>query len=190
MVLVIIDDDGTPAWMVCDAIISKMRDELLSQAVSVMRDQLDRKRISLEGQLPAMSEEGGEKEKDAFLLSQIVKEHENIERRFSEYIDQAHVGKDSLQRIDELQKFLLELRQIVMLNDYSKACESWMADAEKELKEEAPDVLLAKTIKKDTRLRGEILKHVLKDKSIIEGGVFSDDERSIMENALSVSREL
>ncbi|MDE1874230.1 MAG: hypothetical protein KGI04_03890 [Candidatus Micrarchaeota archaeon] len=180
-----IEEDGQPAWMTCDAIISKMRDELLSQAVSVMHEQLEKKRISLEGQLPSMSEEGGEKEKDAFLLSQIVKEHENIERQFGEYIEQARVGKDTLERVDELQRFLLELRQIVMLSDYSKACESWMADAEKELKEGDPARILRKTLEMGAGKRREALDFVLKSKRIAGDGVFSESERRIMSDALS-----
>lgn len=181
-----IEEDGQPAWMTCDAIISKMRDELLSQAVSVMHEQLEKKRISLEGQLPSMSEEGGEKEKDAFLLSQIVKEHENIERQFGEYIEQARVGKDTLERVDELQRFLLELRQIVMLSDYSKECEGWLAEAEKELKEEDPAKIMAKTMKKEGK-RQELLDYVMKSKKFMKDGVFSEAERKIMDEALKIT---
>lgn len=170
--------------MACDAIISKMRDELLSQAVSVMHEQLEKKRISLEGTLPAMSEEGGEKERDAFLLSQLVKEHENIEKQFGEYIEQAKAGKDSLHSIDELQRFLLELRQIVVLSDYSRTCESWMADAEKELKESNAVKILSKTLAKEGKRR-DALGFVLKDKEIAKEGVFSEGERRIMQDALS-----
>ena len=184
MVFAIAEDEKLPAWMVCDAIISKMRDELLSRAVSVMHEQISKKRISLEGHMPAMSEEGGEKEKDAFLLSQIVKEHENIERQFGEHLESASLGSADVARIDELQKFLLELRQIVMLDDYSKACEAWMADAEKELRESDAARVLAKTMAKEPGKRREVLDFVLKDRKLARDGVFSESERRIMGDAL------
>lgn len=173
--------------MTCDAIISKMRDELLSRAISVMHEQIEKKRISLEGNVPAMSGEASEKEKDAFLLAQIVKEHENMERQFGQYIEQAKIGQDSLQRIDELQRFLLELRQIVMLNDYSKTCESWMADAEKELKEQDAVRILSKTLAKGDGKRKDVLAFVIRDKGIEKDGIFSNEEREIMSAALSAS---
>ncbi len=175
-----------PAWMVCDGIISKMRDELLSQAVSVMHEQLEKKRISLEGQLPTLDEGASGQERDAFLLSQIIKEHKNIERQFGEYIEHAKVGHEDLARIEELQRFLLELRQIVMLSDYSKECEGWLAEAEKELKEEDPAKIMAKTMKKEGK-RQELLDYVMKSKKFMKDGVFSEAERKIMDEALKIT---
>jgi hypothetical protein len=182
-----INDDELPAWMVCDAIISKMRDELLSRAVALMHEQLDKKRISLEGHLPTMSEESSEKEKDAFLLSQLVKEHTNIERQFGEYIERANIGRDGAQRIDELQRFLLELRQIVMLKDYSRECEFWLAEVEKRLKERDAARILANTMASERGKRREVLEFVLKDREIAKDGVFSEDEKRVMEEALALS---
>lgn len=173
-----------PAWMVCDGIISKMRDELLSQAVSVMHEQLEKKRISLEGRLPTFDESSSGQERDAFLLSQIVKEHKNIEKQFGEYIEHAKVGRENLARIEELQRFLLELRQIVMLSDYSKVCESWMADAERELKESSAARILARTMAKDLEKRRAVLDFTLRDKRLASEKVFSEEERKAMQEAL------
>lgn len=181
------DDEGAPAWMVCDAIVSKLRDETLSQAVSVMHEQLEKKRLSLEGQLPTLNEGEGEHDRDAFLLKQILNEHANIERQFMQYMQQAKLDKDSLSRVDELQKFLLELRQIVLLSEYSKECESWMADVEKELKDDNPARILAKTLEKDSGRRREVLDYALKNKKFASDGIFSAAERKIMEDAIGLS---
>ena len=177
-----------PAWLVCDEIISKMGEELLSQAISVMHEQLEKKRISLKGHLPTFSEGESEKEKDMFLISQLVKEHGNIEKQFTSYIKEAKTNKDAVSRIDELQKFLLELRQILLLFNYSKACESWLIDVEQGMKEENPELLLAKSMKPDAQLRSEILEHVLRNKEFIKNKVFSEQELKIMENALNSVR--
>ncbi len=174
----------TPAWMACDEIVSKSRDELLSQAISVMREQIEKKRISLEGHLPTLTEGEGEKEKDMFLLLQLVKEHENIEIQFASYIREAQMSKQELSRVDELEKFLLSLRQIMMLYNYSRACESWLIDVEKELRERRSEIILARTALHDPQIRREILEHLLADKTLMKDNVFSSAEREIMSNAL------
>ncbi len=182
------NDNDTPAWMVCDELISKMRDEILSQAVSAMREQLEKKHIALEGQLPSASEEGSEKERDAFLLEQIVKQHENMERQFGEYLEVAGLDKTAMARAEGLRRFLLELRQIVLLDGYAKECERWLADAEKELKGRDAAEIMAKTIKKDEKRR-EVLDYALKNKQFVRENVFSEGEKHIMEDALRLTSE-
>lgn len=177
-----------PAWLICDEIVSKMGEELLSQAISVMHEQLEKKRISLEGHLPTFNELEGEKEKDLFLISQLVKEHANIEKQFTSYLKEAKTNKEAVSRIDELQKFLLELRQILLLFSYSKACESWLIDVEKEMKEKSPEQLLAKSMTFEMRLRSEILEHALRSKDFVKNKVFSEQEMKIMESALNAAK--
>ncbi|MCL5239663.1 MAG: hypothetical protein M1286_04325 [Candidatus Marsarchaeota archaeon] len=177
------ESDSTPAWMVCDELISKMRDELLSQAVSAMHEQIEKKHLALEGNVVTTSEEGGEKERDAFLLGQIAKEHNNIERQFAMYMEHASIDKEAMAHAEELQKFLLELRQIVMLSDYAKECEGWLSDAEKELRGSDPAAILAKTMKAGERRR-EVLDYALKSRKFSNDGVFSVSEKRLMQDAL------
>lgn len=176
-----------PAWLVCDGIISKARDELLSQAVSVMHEQIEKKRISLEGHLPALKEGASESERDAFLLSQIVKEHENMEKRFRSYMEDARMGEDANSRGAELERFLLELKHMVLLHDYAKACESWLVEIEKELRETAPASILVKTMSREL-IRGGVLDYLLKNKAFAKERLFSEEEKKIMEDALHRAR--
>ncbi len=183
------EQNGTmPAWLVCDGIIAKARDELLSQAISVMHEQLDKKRISLEGELTVVDEANSEREKDRFLLSQLVKEHANIEKKFSSYLEEAKISKQDANRMQELERFLLELRQIMLLSDYAKACESWLVEVEKALSEKAPERILASTIKKEPQQRREILEYLLKNKALAKDRIFTEEDKEIINKALNIAQ--
>lgn len=176
-----------PAWLVCDGILSKARDELISAAIRTMHEQVEKKRLSLEGQPLSANESTSEQEKDRFFLEQLMHERENMERTFEEQIENASIGEKDRARIDEMQKFLLAIKQIAVLYRFSSVCGDWLVDAEKELREAEPDRLLARTAAKGAPERTEALSYLIKSKELSSERVFTDQERKIMERALEIA---
>lgn len=164
-----------PAWMVCDAIIAKAREDFLSQAISLMHEQVEKKNISLQGALPVMEEGHAEHEKDLFLLTQLMKEHANIEKQFASQVDASKVDGKALERAEELQKFLLSLRQIALFYKYGKVCEVWLVEVETELKERSPEEILARTAMHSPNERREVLNYLSKRREL-----FSAEEMRII----------
>ena len=181
------ENDTMPAWLVCDGILSKARDELLSQAIRTMREQVEKKRLSLEGEPVSVNEAASQQEKDMYFLEQLVQERERMEKRFAEYIEAASIGEKDRARIDELQRFLLALKQIALLHRYSGVCGAWLVDAERELREPEPAMLLAGTASRVIPERKEVLAYLATNKELENERVFTDQEKSIIKKALELA---
>lgn len=180
------ENDTMPAWLVCDGILSKARDELLSQAIRTVHEQIKKKRLSLEGEPVSVNEATSQQEKDMYFLGQLVQERERMEKQFAEYIEAASIGEKDRARIDELQQFLLALKQIALLYRYSDVCGAWLMDAEKELREPESAMLLASTASRGISERKEVLAYLATSKELENEGVFTDQEKSIIKRALEL----
>jgi hypothetical protein len=178
-----------PAWLVCDGILSKARDELLSQAIRTMYEQVERKRLSLEGEPLSVNESTSQHEKDMYFLEQLLQERERMEKRFAEYIEGASIGEKDRARIDELQQFLLALKQISLLYTYSGVCDAWLVDAEKGLRETEPAALLASTAALGAPERKDVLAYLASSRELEGEGIFTDQEKGIIKKALGLCEE-
>ncbi len=181
------NEDEMPAWLVCDGILSKARDELLSAAIHAMHEQVEKKRLALEGHPISSNESTSEQERDLYFLRQLVDERERMEKQFAEYIETARIGEKDMARIDELQKFLLALKQITLLYRYSGVCSAWLVDAEKGLSAAEPATLLADTAALDAPERVDALSYLMKSSELAKDNVFSERERKIMNKALKLA---
>jgi hypothetical protein len=183
-------DQGFPAWLVCEEILNKAKDELITEAIEVLHEEMKRGRISFKGSMVNVPERDADFERDRFLINELLQKEEEVRRVYGPYIEGKRNGAKGMdatmiQRVEEAERFLLAVTQIVILMRMSKVMDTWLSDVGMYPKIKDPAEILASTVHRtESEFRIDALRFVLSSKTFIRERIFTQDERNILEKAL------
>ena len=177
------NDDSTAAWMLCDDIITRVKDELILEAVDILHEELKAGRIDLKGYVNVLPDKAQELQRDMYLINNLVQREQEIIAQYAPYLDgNGQHDSDKLSRIEDLRKFVLSVKAISMLMRLSIAAERWALDTGKYSALSDPVQIIKKTaIMADERK--EILDFVLSHSKFTKSEALSGEEMGILASA-------
>ena len=173
---------ATPAWMLCQDLIVRIREEFVSETIETLDEEVKAGRMNIVGKL-VTSEEGMEDaERKLFVINNIAEQIGAINREYHEYVDNAIAGGKDAAKIDEFRKFLLAASKIAMLVGYNRALGDWLEDTGMRMRDASVEWILEMTV--DSEIRMEVLEFVVMDRKVLGSGLFTEAEISAMRKAI------
>jgi len=185
-------EEGIPAWLVCVDILNKAKNELITEAMDTLKEQIGANNIAIEGNLvTTMPDKSAETERDIFIINRLLENANNIRQTYNRFISEKesvpqNLDSETVERIAKLKVFLLSLDKIEFLMEYSGHFSDWDHDVSMEVKIGSPAEIIAKTVRTNPERR-EILMFLLNSKIVQKEEIFSENERDILSNALKMA---
>ncbi len=179
-------DSDVKAWLLCEDVLTQIKDELVLEAVDILKKEKKEGRMSISGYVPAMPEKGGELEEDLFMINKVVENAKEMRSTWSRYLeDSGSDGSVPPSRIEELKKFLLAVDAIDLLMHTSNVFKKWADDTGRFQKTERPvDVIVESARGSKTRI--EALGFVLSSSTFNGSNCpLKNDELSILKEGYS-----
>ena len=124
--------DEMPIWMLAQEILTKIKNELVLEAIDLLHKEIKENRVEINGQTIKLPDKSTEFETDMFIIKQLIEKENEIISTYSEFIRKFDVeSKNSAQfveRIEELRKFLMSVSSIKILMNFSKTVDLWILD--------------------------------------------------------------
>ncbi len=180
--------EGVPAWLACEDILTRMKDELILEAVDILKREMRDGRIDIKGYVAALPEKGEELEQDLFMVNNLIANANEIREQYRSYLNKDAGGgardPETVSRGEGLRRFLMSVDAIEMLMRLSKVCGVWADDTGVYSSLNDPVEVLRKSAMLDEE-RGEAAEFVLSSKSFAESEALDDGELRILREALS-----
>ena len=180
------DIGSSPAWMICDDVLTRVKDELILEAIDILHDEINAHRLIIEGYNPVMLDRSIEMERDMYLIKNLTERSEEISKNYSKYFtgEQTADWADP-ERLEELKKFLMSVSGIRILMEMADVFEGWSSDTGRYYKETDPKQIIAKTMGKGSD-REKALEYVLKSKKFTENEAVSADELDMLRKGMEM----
>jgi hypothetical protein len=181
------DSENIEAWLLCQDMLNKAKNELVTQAIETLHDEINAKNIEINGSLISLPDKPKETEMDMFIINKLLGEEEKMKEMYGNYIksketDSIALSASMVERMEKLKKFLLSIEKISILMHYSNMIDAWMNDIGMHAAAKDPAAIIAKTCEKEEQ-RLKILEYLLKNSTITKEQIFTQSERKILENA-------
>lgn len=180
-------DASTQAWLLCEVILNSARNELITEAMDALNEEIKAKNIEIKGSLINLPDKPSDTDMNMFIINKILEEYQSMKERYSSYLSESNNTNPDpkmIERIEKLRKFLLSVEKIHLLMSYSHVVETWINDVSMDPNLADPVKLLANTMETDTT-RPEIVEFMLKSKVVTKEKVFTKEERRVLEEALN-----
>ncbi|MEM3841381.1 MAG: hypothetical protein QXN59_01655 [Candidatus Micrarchaeaceae archaeon] len=169
-------------WLETQALLVKAKDEMLARALETLDAEIKAGRAAINGRLVTAVEQN-DSETKMFVLENIIDNADNIISTHYNSISaiEAEGGADSktVQRIEELKKFLLAIGKMRILYDYSTELGAWASEIGADTSGNSEAEMLAAGL---NDYRAEIFNFILKN----PGEAFNDIELQTMSSSLRI----
>ncbi len=168
-----------PAWMECEDILSRVEAELMSEALELLRKEMDAGRIKVEGNVAASSELTAQAERDLFIMEKLLADEQNMRYRYENLVNAVEEGRETnpeiVSRTEEVKRFLLVVSQISITVKYAKVFSLWFPEAGKMMKGGSAKEILLETARQDSE-RPEAVSFILSNKEFRKSEVLDARE--------------
>jgi hypothetical protein len=180
------EDSDVPAWLLCEDILSKLKTELITEAMDTLQEAIDSKAIEISGSLVSLPDKPSDTEMNMFIINRLMEQRESIIDMYKDQLQNVDAQKDpkKVEQLERLRKFLMAVDQIFNLITYSRLFDPWMNDAGMQAAVKEPSEVLKNTMK-GSEERTEVLNYILKSKKIEKEEVLTKKERKIIEDSLA-----
>ena len=118
------DDAGVPAWILCNDLLIKLKNELANEAILAAEREIKEGRMDVKGSVITQPDQQSEGENLLFVVNNLIGERDGIHERYDPYIKElqdnpSKFDSKTAQRIESLRKFLLAVDEIYTLMHYS-----------------------------------------------------------------------
>ncbi len=179
--------DGVPAWLKCEDMLTRAKDELILEAVDLLKLEMKEKRIDIKGYIAALPDKGQELEQDLFMIGQLIARVEEIRSQYSGYLEKERDGEitdpEVIARGEALRRFLMSIDAIDMLMHFSRVFGTWADDTGVYSSLKDPVDVMVKSASLDGG-RADALDFVLSSKKFSESDALSNDEMQVLEETL------
>lgn len=180
------DSKDMPAWLICGDILVRIKNELILEAIDVLHNEIEEKRMQIAGSIIALPDRSEETEKETLVLNKLLREEANIRATYNEYIRQiensSSLTPETIERIGELKKFLLSLAKILVVMKFAKLFEDWVKDVGNNMKITLPSELIYSTAMSDIE-RVEALGFIISNRASRKEKILSDEEFGVLSRA-------
>ncbi|MDE1851748.1 MAG: hypothetical protein KGH69_03620 [Candidatus Micrarchaeota archaeon] len=181
------DNGDTPAWLLCEDILTKTKDEMILEAIDILHEQIDAKRIDIQGYVPVLMDRSEELQKDMFIINNMLANREQIRGQYSSYINKETKDPALLSRIEELKRLVMAVDAIEFLMGMSHVFESWAEETGRYGTLKDPAELLRRSMSNSQRK--EALEYVLSSKKFKDNDALSEKELSLLKDVLNGKKQ-
>lgn len=169
-------DKDAPAWMLCDDMITRMKDELVLEAIDLLHEEIKAGRIDVKGYTAVLPDRPAELQRDMYLIGNLVEREHEILQQYAPYAgNMAETDPKKLGRIEELGKFVLAVKAISMLMRLSAVAERWALDTGRYSALDDSAEILAKTAMMADERR-ELVEFVLSSRRFMKSEALTGSE--------------
>ena len=137
------------AWMLCEDIITRLKDELILEAVDILHDEMKAGRIDVTGYISLLPDKSNELQRDMYIISNLIQKEPEIVRQYRPFLDSIDKEKDpqKVARIEELKKFMMSVQAISTLMRLSNIAELWAEDTGRYSDSKDPEEIILGTVR-------------------------------------------
>ncbi len=189
------DIKGIKPWLIAQDIFTKVKDELVLEAIDVLHEQVNKKRISIEGHTVTLPEQPSDLDRDLFIVNNILKEADGIRSQYSEYMNKAAGSGSSdpqvVERTEELKKMLLAVSEIEMLMSMSAAANEMVSSVSMYVNESDTANVIAKAAAEGhDGSRADLMDYIHNSARFAKAEVFDSEEQAIIDKSISLFEEM
>lgn len=165
------------AWIECDDIITRIKDELILEAVDILHEEIKAGHVDINGYVSLMPDKPNELQRDMYIINNILEREHEIMGQYGPYLDRPSDSSDSatIERIEHLRKFILSVQAISTLMRLSRIAGAWSEDTGKYSEAEDVHTVMVDTMNMDDG-RVEVADFVLSSKRFASSEALSNDE--------------
>ncbi|MCL4404364.1 MAG: hypothetical protein M1544_00220 [Candidatus Marsarchaeota archaeon] len=174
-----------PAWIDCEDLLVKMREELLDRAIKLLNSEIEAGHIKVNGNALFSSESSSDVEQAMYLINNLVDDSGRLHQEYNEYVERSsskRLDSKEAKKFEQLQKFVLFVEQITMLMDYARVLSAWADSASKLTHAHSRDEILKLTMPASEDRRN-VLEFFVNNKDIGKEAL-TDEERETLSNVL------
>ena len=176
--------EDAPTWMLCEDMITRLKEELILEAIDILHDELKAGRVDISGYVALLPDRSDELQKDMYIIGNFVQRQSEIEEQYRPLIENAANEKDPerVAAIERLGKFLLSVRAISTLMRLSEIAGDWAGSTGKYSRYADRKEILSRGMVEDGA-RCELVDFVLSSRKFISSKALTDDEIAILRQA-------
>jgi hypothetical protein len=181
---------STPAWMVCEDIITRLKDELVLEAIDILQEEIKAGRIDIKGYVSLLPDKSDEIQRNMYIINNLrIREHEIMEQ-YRPYLGEINeTDPEKLKRIEDLKKFVLSVGAISTLMRFSEVAGVWAEDTGKYTELKDQERIMISTIRgADDRI--EVLEFALSSSRFLKSETLNVDEVAMLRKAVKESTVL
>ncbi|MEM3839247.1 MAG: hypothetical protein QXF01_01570 [Candidatus Micrarchaeaceae archaeon] len=182
-------NEGVPAWLLCEDMLTRVKDELVLEAIDILKKEMSEGRININGYVAVLPEKSQELEQDLFVLNNLISNANEIRQQYREYLEKEKRGEITdpgvIARGEGLKKFLMAVDAIELLMHTSRIYGMWADDVGVYSSFADPVAIMVKSGMLDEG-RTEALELVLSSKAFALSEALDIDEMQILRNTLEV----
>ncbi len=176
--------EGVPAWLICEDILTRTKDELILEAIDILKKEMKEGRVDIKGYVAALPEKGQELEQDLFIVKNLVSRAPEIREQYKDYMKREQAGEitdpETVSRAEGLKRFLMSVDAIDLLMRYSTVFGMWADDVGVYSSLNDPVDIMVKTANMDEE-RVDALNFTLSSKTFEKNDAISNEERQLFE---------
>ncbi len=174
-------NDDAPAWMLCEDIITRLKDELILEAVDILHDEMKAGRIDITGYISLLPDKSNELQRDMYIINNLIGREPEIIEQYRPFLDSIDKEKDpeKVARIEELKKFMMSVQAISTLMRLSNIAELWAEDTGKYSDSKDSEEIILGTVRMAVD-RVEILDFVLSSTKFSKSEALTAHEMALL----------
>ena len=179
------ENNGIPAWLVCEDMLTKLKTELITQAMETLQEAIDSKAIEINGSLVTLPDRPSDTDMSLFIINKMIEQKGEIYEEYKGFLASNKGSTDPkiIQQKERLERFLLSVERISTLMGYSRVFDSWLEDVGMQATLTDPSEVIKATLHNNEQ-RSSVLKYVLSNKRIKGEKILSENEREILNGSL------
>ena len=179
-------DGSAPAWMLCEDMITRLKDELILEAVDILHGEMKAKRIDISGYVSLLPDKPSELQRDMYIIGNLVQREGEIVEQYRPFLDDmgAQADPQKVARAEELRKFMLSVQAISELMRLSEIAEKWAEDTGRYSKLEDVEGVMMSTVGTDVD-RIEVLNFALSSRRFLKSEALTEREIDILRRTRS-----
>ena len=155
-------DEGVPSWMTCEDMITRIKDELILEAIDILHDEMKAGRMDMRGYVSLLPDKSDEIQRDMYMISNLMRSEAEILEKYKPYFagkaDEADPAR--VESVESLKKFVLSVQAISILMRLSEVAGRWADDTGKYSGIKEPERIMLNTARMAEE-RIELLDFVL-----------------------------
>lgn len=173
--------------MVCEDIITRLKEELVLEAIDILHEEMKSGRIDIKGYVSLLPDKSDEIQRDMYIINNLRLREAEIVEKYRPYMGEVNeTDPNKLKSIEDLKKFVLSVGAISTLMKFSEVAGAWAEDTGR-----YPDVADAKQIilntLKKSQDRMEVLEFALSGSKFLKSEALSQEEMQMLRGALEGS---
>ncbi len=179
-------DGSVPSWMACEDMITRMKDELILEAIDILHEEIKAGRVDIRGYTSLLPDKPDEMQRDMYIIGNLVQRKEEILEKYRPYFEGRYEEADpaKVEGIEALKKFVLSVQAIAMLMRLSEIAERWADDTGKYSDIKGLEKIMLNTARMADE-RKELLDFVLSSSKFGKSEALTENELGILKEVRS-----